>query len=66
MNSTSPSTVECRTGVAEGWLDASHADAIDQGVTGTPAFVFGELVVPGLQDQAFFERIVDRLVARAG
>ncbi len=55
-----------RLAIEEGWLDASHAAATDRGVTGTPAFAFGDLVVPGLQDQAFFERIVDRLAARAG
>lgn len=54
-----------RIAIAEGWLEASHAGAVEKGVTGTPAFVFGELVVPGLQDQAFFERIVSRLISRA-
>lgn len=54
-----------RTAIAEGWLEASHLAATERGVTGTPAFAFGALVVPGLQDQAFFERIVDRLAARA-
>ena len=50
--------------VAGGWLEESRAEAQRRGVTGTPAFAFGQFVVPGLQDRPFFERIIDRLAAR--
>jgi len=49
-------------GAAE--LAASMADALVHGVAGTPAWVLGELTVPGVQPRAFYERVVLRLRAR--
>ena len=48
-------------------VDASMARAIDHGVGGTPAWLFGDdLVIPGAQPRELFTRIVNRLRARTG
>jgi predicted DsbA family dithiol-disulfide isomerase len=47
-------------------VTASIHIARDHGIAATPAWLFGDdLVVPGAQPRAFFERIVSRLRARS-
>lgn len=49
-------------GIVDQALDAARAAAVERGVTGTPAWLLdGRLVVPGVQDREFFERVVERL-----
>jgi predicted DsbA family dithiol-disulfide isomerase len=52
-------------GAGRAAVTASMDDARDHGVAGTPAWLFGDLVVPGAQPRALFERIVTRLQAQA-
>jgi predicted DsbA family dithiol-disulfide isomerase len=48
-------------------LDASKAEAIDHGVTATPAFLFDNgLLVPGVQPRTTIRRWVVRMAARGG
>ena len=61
--------VAYRAAVADGALDqavtAAREDAIDAGATGAPAWlVDGRLLIAGVQDPAFFERMVARLASR--
>ena len=46
-------------------VDASKAEAVDAGASGTPSFWFDErLLVPGLQPRSLYERIVTKLASR--
>jgi predicted DsbA family dithiol-disulfide isomerase len=42
-------------------LMRSMADAHEAGVAATPAWAFGEFVLPGVQPRALYERIVAKL-----
>ena len=42
-------------------LTASMTDAHAAGVAATPAWAFGELILPGVQPRALYERIVSKL-----
>lgn len=58
-----------RAAVEEGGLsaaiEASKADALERGVTGTPAWLLDDrLLIPGVQPRDHFERMVARLRAR--
>jgi predicted DsbA family dithiol-disulfide isomerase len=49
-------------GAGQAAITAAKALALDHGVAGTPAWLFGdELVIPGVQPRELFERVVDRL-----
>jgi predicted DsbA family dithiol-disulfide isomerase len=52
-------------GAGRAAVAASMDDAHDHGVAGTPAWLFGDLVIPGAQPRALFERVVTRLRAQA-
>jgi predicted DsbA family dithiol-disulfide isomerase len=52
-------------GAGRAAVAASMDDARDHGVAGTPAWLFGDLVLPGAQPRALFERVVTRLRAQA-
>ncbi len=45
-------------------VDEAMRLAREHGVAGTPAWKVGELVIPGLQDTATFQRWLERLIAR--
>lgn len=53
-----------RSPEAATWLETHRRTATERGVGGTPAFVIGELVIPGLQDRSLFDRVIDRMAAR--
>jgi predicted DsbA family dithiol-disulfide isomerase len=53
-----------RSPEAMAWLDEHRRTATERGVGGTPAFVIGELVIPGLQDRSLFERMIERMMSR--
>jgi predicted DsbA family dithiol-disulfide isomerase len=52
-------------GAGHAAVAASMDDAHNHGVAGTPAWLFGDLVLPGAQPRALFERVVTRLQAQA-
>ena len=52
-------------GAGQAAVAASMDDARDHGVAGTPAWLFGDLVLPGAQPRALFERVVTRLREQA-
>lgn len=53
-------------GVGARLVDASMDEARERGIAGTPAWLIGELVLPGAQPRELFVRVVDRLRARTG
>jgi predicted DsbA family dithiol-disulfide isomerase len=52
-------------GAGRAAVAASMDDAHNHGVAGTPAWLFGDLVIPGAQPRELFERVVTRLRAQA-
>ena len=42
-------------------VDTSMQQAIELGVTGTPAWLIGDFLVPGVQPRRFFERVIANL-----
>lgn len=61
---------EVRSGMAGGEaaraVDESVRRARDAGVTGTPAWLLGDLLIPGVQPRETMRRWVTRIQARAG
>lgn len=54
-------------GDAAAWVDQAREDALDAGVTGTPAWlVDGRLMIPGVQPRAMFERLVGKMRSDGG
>jgi predicted DsbA family dithiol-disulfide isomerase len=53
------------TGGGAADLSASMDEARSHGIAGTPAWLLGELALPGVQPRAFYQRVVERLRARA-
>ncbi|MEY2571381.1 MAG: hypothetical protein QOE63_1731 [Acidimicrobiaceae bacterium] len=54
-------------GAGRAAVSSAKALALDHGVAGTPAWLFGDdLVLPGVQPRELFERVVQRLRARTG
>lgn len=51
------------TGAATAMLGASMAEAADHEVIGTPAFLLGRLLIPGVQDRETMARFVTKLSA---
>lgn len=47
-------------GVMRPVVDTSMAKAFEAGVTGTPAWLVGDFVIPGVQPRPFFERLARR------
>jgi predicted DsbA family dithiol-disulfide isomerase len=65
VSAAGASAVAIRAAVDDGAgaheLAASMADAHAAGVAGTPAWAFGEFVLPGVQPRALYERVVAKL-----
>ncbi len=45
-------------GTMAGVVTVSMQKAYEAGVTGTPAWLIGDFVVPGVQPRQFFERVI--------